>query len=465
MVSLYIMNKSNLLKNFIAGILTLSLLGAFAIPAQASADFDLGSILASIGIGNGSTSVSGTYSNSGSYGGYDYNSTSSQHQGDIQMGKVVRDLTRGSGFHENITVRSGSLVEVAIEVKNTSSKYDADVTVTDEIGGSSVYVKNSLIVGGVASTGSLTSGGLRLRIAKKGKITVSYKINVCSGADYPARAYAYAAGIGSATDGAIVKTEQAQYGYSDFTSTCLTSFQQASSNTNSTGTYSTNSNPFGSWTGVNNADNGSFTSTTTATTNSNPFGNWTGVNSNTATTTTSNPFGGWTGVNNATSNSTVNSTATMATTSSNPFGDWSGVNNANSNTNVNQNPFGEWTGVGSNSGSTSTDPFGNWTGVNNFDTNPGSGSSSNGASSNPFGDWSGVNSNGSSYDSSGYQTSTDSNYSATSYESSAVAYDNSGSTAYRVAPTTGVNKFAPVMFAGMLTLAFLAYRKRKLLFN
>jgi hypothetical protein len=493
------MNKSNLMKNFIAFAITLSMLGGFAVPAKASA-IDFGSILGSIGINYGSNSgyVSGSY-----YGGYDYNSLSEQHQGDIRLSKQVRDLTRGTGFRDSITVRSGSLVQVSLELKNTS-RYDTDITVTDEISGSSVFKRNSLTLAGTPLNGSITSG-VSVHLAKKSDVTVYYEINVCSDAGYAARGYAYSAGIGSATDAAAIYTEQLQYGSSNYVSTCLSNFQQAyySTGSNSNGT---NSNPFGGWTGVNNADTGTYTNTNSNGTSSNPFGNWTGVNSNTSSssstnpfggwtgvnsnssTTSTNPFGGWSGVNSNTSSSSsnpfggwtgvnnsnsgisssnsanpfgewsgVNSNTTTAT-SSNPFGDWSGVNNANSYSSNSVNPFGSWSGVNSNtSSSSSTNPFGGWTGVNNNDAGSYSGSNSNSSnSSNPFGDWGGVNS-------SGYSTayaSTDSGVgSMTNYSS-----DQTAST-YRVAPTTGVDKFTPIWFALLLTAAFLAYRKRKWLFN
>ncbi|HEX3095927.1 MAG TPA: hypothetical protein VHQ20_02290 [Patescibacteria group bacterium] len=35
----------------------------------------------------------------------------------------------------------------------------------------------------------------------------------------------------------------------------------------------------------------------------------------------------------------------------------------------------------------------------------------------------------------------------------------------KIAPKTGVNQTAPVMFAGLITFAFLVYRKRQLIFN
>lgn len=441
------MYKSNLVRNLVVVITTLSLLGSFAIPTAASAA-DIGSILASIGIGNGSVYGSATYNNYYSSNN-SYNDLSSHSQGDIRLSKQVRDTSKGSGFHESITVRSGALVQVWIQVKN-QSKYNADTYVSDQITGSSVYVPNSLAVNGTATAGSLTSGGLHILLGPKSNIIITYSIRVCSDYGYAARATAYSAAIGSATDATAIKTEQFQtYGSNiDFTSTCLNSFQQTSSSSGST-TNASSSNPFGNWTGVN-------SNTTTAT--NNPFGNWTGVNSNTSSSTQSNPFGGWTGVNSNSSSST----------SSNPFGDWNGVN-SNSSSNS-SNPFGNWTGVNSNTTNNySSNPFGDWSGVN-------SNSTSN-SSLNPFGDWSGVNSNSNSntnsfgdwngvnsYTASGYTANNNMVASADSSNFAAQSYSAPSET-YYVAPTTGVDKFAPIWFASLLTLTFLAYRKRKLIFG
>ena len=107
------------------------------------------------------------------------------------MSKEVREIGN-SKYHDKITVRSGAAVEVWIEVKNTSSKYSADTIIRDEIGGSSVYVKDSLRVNGQASQPGLTSTGLRVNIPSKGKVVITYQMNVCNGTSYPMRAYASA---------------------------------------------------------------------------------------------------------------------------------------------------------------------------------------------------------------------------------------------------------------------------------
>lgn len=464
------MNKSNLFSKLAAITLTLSLLGVFAIPSQARAA-DVNSILTGLGINTG------TYGSQSYYGSAtNYNSTSGQHEGDIEVIKQVKDLTKGTGFKESITIRSGSKVQISIEVKN-NSKYDTDVIVTDEIGGSSVFVNNSLSLAGRPITGSLTSGGVTIRVPKKSDISLYYELNVCSDSGYIARAYAYAPGIGSAVDGIRITTEDTVNGYSNFVSTCLSSFQQVNYSSNSSN--ANYSNPFGTWTGVNNSSSTSFSSnpfsgwtgvnnsSSNYSTSSNPFGDWSGVNnSNSTVNTSTNPFGTWTGVNNANTTASsssnpfgdwsgVNNSGNSYNTNTNPFGTWTGVNNANSNSSSSVNPFGEWTGVNSN-GSNSNNPFGNWSGVNSTDSQ-----SSAGSSSNPFGDWSGVQSSSTQYTASGYSDATVADNSAQSTSNTS----NSATTPYRVAPTTGADKTTPFIFAGLLTAAFVGYKKRKLLFN
>lgn len=396
------MNKSNPKSMNILVISLFTVLFSFAMPLQASA-FDLGSLF---GTSNSSN--------------YNYSYIDAQHQGDIKINKYVRDTSKSSGFKESITVRSGALVEVYIVVKNTSSKYDGDVYITDEINGSSVYVPNSLSVQGGTSSGSLTSGGLRVFMNHKSEISILYKIRVCSDYGSPSRSVAYSAGIGSAQDATTIVTERIQNSYSDLTGTCLSSFQ-TNNNYNSSNNYSIN-NPFGSWTGVN--------SNTSQSTSTNPFGDWSGVNSNTSYSTSSNPFGDWTGVNNSNSSqSYVAAQNNSSVSNQNPFGDWTGINNFDSSSHQS-----------TNSSTNSINPFGDWTGVNNSNDSQnyvsydaqGYAISSN--TSNPFGDWSNAES---------------------------APYDAT----YRVAPRTGVDKAIPFLFAGLATLAFLAYRKRKLLFS
>jgi hypothetical protein len=395
-------------------ILVISLftvLFSFAMPLQASA-FDLGSLF---GTSNSSN--------------YNYSYIDAQHQGDIKINKYVRDTSKGSGFKESITVRSGALVEVYIVVKNTSSKYDGDVYITDEINGSSVYVPSSLSVQGGTSSGSLTSGGLRVFMNHKSEISILYKIRVCSDYGSPSRSVAYSAGIGSAQDATTIVTERIENSYSDLTGTCLSSFQ-TNNNYNSSNNYSTN----------------------------NPFGSWTGVNSNTSQSTSTNPFGDWTGVNSNTSYST-----SSQSTSTNPFGDWTGVNNSNSSQ--------SYVAAQNNSSVSNQNPFGDWTGVNNFDSASSQNTNSSTNSTNPFGDWTGVNNSNDSqnfvsYNSQGYATTSNTSnpFGDWAGENNTVS-SSPASTTYRVAPRTGVDKAIPFLFASLATLGFLAYRKRKLLFS
>ncbi|HEX3095586.1 MAG TPA: hypothetical protein VHQ20_00520, partial [Patescibacteria group bacterium] len=153
---------------------------------------------------------------------------------------------------------------------------------------------------------------------------------------------------------------------------------------------------------------------------------------------------------------TTTASNTSSNTSNNPFGDWTGVNNLGSN----NNPFAGWSGVG-NSTPSNSNPFGDWSGVANSNTTYGTVASASTTSNNPFGDWSGVNSTD-TYTASGYSTTTPAD------TGTRVAYasnTNSAPTTNFVAPKTGVNQTAPWIFAGLLTLTFLVYRKRGLLFN
>ena len=168
----------------------------------------------------------------------DYNSTDSESEGDIKISKEVKEIGEDDSYHDKIEVRSGALVEVWIEVKNTSSKYNANAIVTDELGANTVYEKNSLRVNGQTSQPGLTSGGLKLNIPQGGKSVIIYRMHVCGNSGYPMRAYAYAAGVGAATDAIIVTTETFGIGYFDQTYSCVAQFQNSgTSNTsfNNTG--------------------------------------------------------------------------------------------------------------------------------------------------------------------------------------------------------------------------------------
>ncbi len=446
-------------------VLTL-ILGLFSTPATASADWT--DIFGGI-FGGGNSNYSNSYEN------YDY--TAQQNQGDLELSKRVRVVGQDSKYHEQRQVYSGTLVEIWIEVKN-KSRYATQVVVTDELGGSTVYKAGSLSINGVATTKrGLTSGGLVLDIPAKDRSVITYLMYVCSGSNYAIRASAYAAGIGSATDAVIISTEYdyTPYGSYNHVGTCLNQ-QQNSTNTTSTGysgppITSQTTNPFGDWTGVNNSTatnptasnpfsgwtgvNNSTPTTTTTTTSvatSNPFGDWSGVNNSAQTAytanTVNNPFAGWTGVNNADAGAMGTMTTNTATVNStnSAFGDWTGVNNSDTTS----NPFGDW--YGSSRPSTNSDPFGTWKGVNNSDS-----------VANPFGDWTGVdNSNNSlASNSQGYTDGQSTNTRSTPRQVAAV----STQTTNFVAPTTGVSKTTPVLFAAMLTAGFLIYRKRKLIFN
>ncbi len=435
-------------------VITLIFLGSFTNPTEAKADF-LSGILGSFGVGS-TGSYNGQYGSS-SYG---YNDgTSGEHNGDLEITKEARRIGRDDKYHDKIRVRTGELVEVRIEVKNKSSINTAAV-VRDELGGSVVYVKNSLRGVPAGSQGSLTSGGMQINVPAKTTVTIFYQFNVCGASGYVTRAYAYAANIGSATDGLLIEMENYDNNvYFDEVSICMNQLQNVSAtgNNNVGSTSFTSGNPFGGWTGVNNA-----TATNSAT--SNPFTGWTGVNNaNQTTTTNNNAFGTWTGVNNS-DTVTNNSTSTNSV-----FGTWTGVNNSGQVS----NPFGDWVG-GSATTNTSNDTsstnitntFGSWTGVNN-----------SGQASNPFGDWTGTQSTSTGYDASGYSSgvgsmvSNNSDFTITSESSnrpigSTVAYESTNSsTTNFVAPTTGVNPWAPFSFAGLLTAGFLAFRNRKFLFN
>ena len=353
-------------------------------------------------------------------------------------------------------------MEILIEVEN-KSKSTALTTIRDELGGSVVYVKNSLRVNGQVSNGGLTSGGIQINIPAKSKIAIVYQINVCGASGYVVRATAYTAAIGSGSDGIIINMENQNSGYySDNTSLCLAQFQNNGVTTTpgtAATTYSGSGNAFGTWTGVNNSGVtsnpfGDWATTNASanpntTTNSDPFGTWTGVNNSTSTSSSYNPFEGWTGVNNGNSTS-------AASSSGDPFGTWTGVSNGGTT----NNPFGDWatSNAAANSNTTSSDPFGTWTGVGNSDQ-----------TSNPFGDWygtSGSTSNDSGFDARGYSMATTADNTAmdTSRPLAAASATESTPTNF-VAPTTGVNPVAPFAFAGLITAGFVMFRKRKFLFN
>ncbi len=445
-------------------LITLMFMGVFAMPGQVKADWT--DIFG--GSTNGSYGSYGTYggypiggilgsrgSSYGSYGSYGYSdpysSTSGYNDGNIKINKKVRRIGQDDNYHESALVRSGAIVEVLIEVKN-NSKNPAPVVVTDEMGYSSVYKTGTYrLTGATSASGDLTSGGLYITIPAKGTATIIYQVYVCGGSYSSLRAYAYSAGVGSASDAVIIQTQDSQftYSYANNTSTCLNQVQAVYTNNNNNTNY-TSSNPFAGWTGVNNSGTTNSATTTTVTTNSNPFGDWTGVNNMGSTTVTpapvntnNNPFGDWSGVNNM-GVTTVTPTP-QSNSNNNPFGDWTGVNNL-SNTSAN-NPFAGWSGV--NNSSSASNPFQDWSGVNNSTT-----------TSNPFSDWSGVSTSASNYDASGYQASY-ANYSAETTNPTRTA----ATTPTYVAPKTGVDKTAPLVFAGFITLIFLAIKKRKLIFN
>jgi hypothetical protein len=386
----------------IVSFLTISLtfMGVFALPGSALAE--TGWYGSSYGYG---------YNNYG-YNNYSYDPTDDQHTGEIQLNKKVRDVTRNQGYGENITVRSGSLVEVRIEVKNKSSRTNAVMTVQDEISGNMVYVPNSIRLNSQSTQAGLTSGNFRINLAANSTAWITYQMYVCGSSGYAMRATAYAAGLGSGTDAVIVNTEYQPYGQYDHTYTCMNQFQtqqnSGSSSANATTTGNTSAGIFGTWTGVNNSQ-------AISQTVNNPFGDWTGVSSSTASASTSanTQIGHTPGSHSAgySNNSAINNS------SNNIFGTWTGVNNSQAVS----NPFGDWTGV---SASGNNNPFGDWTGV--------SGTSATG--------------------------------SAAGYTGAPVAYIASADN-YYVAPTTGVDKLAPFGFASLLLLGFLAYRKRKWLFT
>lgn len=439
-----------LLQPISAFAITLIFLGSFANPTAVKAGF-FDDLLGNFGIGNGaSTSQYGNYNQS-----YNNDGTVGEHNGDLEITKEARRIGRDDKYHDKIRVRTGELVEVRIEVKNKSS-ITTTAVVRDELGGSVVYVKNSLRGVPSGAQGSLTSGGMQINVPAKTVVTIFYQYNVCGASSYVTRAYAYAANIGSATDGLLIEMEN--YGnsaYFDEVSICMNQFQNvgaSNGNNNSGSTSFTSGNPFGGWTGVNNA---SATNTTTT----NPFTGWTGVNNaNQSTTSNNNAFGTWTGVNNSDA-VTNNSTLTNSV-----FGTWTGVNNSGQVS----NPFGDWTGSNtstsnSNSSGNSSDTFGTWTGVNN-----------SGQVSNPFGDWTGTQSTSTGYNASGYTSDSSNaiamNSTSTSESSNrpvgnTVAYESTSTSTNFVAPTTGVNPWAPFGFAGLLTAGFLAFRNRKFLFN
>lgn len=395
----------NILK--IATILPL-IMGVFGFPNATQADW---------------TEIFGGAGSYNNYGyGYDYNQdeTVGQHLGDIRLSKRVRREAVDQDYHETTVIRSGELVEVWIEVKNTSNE-TVTVAVSDQLDGGMVYKANSIRLDGQPTEPGLTSGNFYIEMGPKSVAIITYEVYACSGSGSAIRATAYSPGIGSATDAVIIESEDSYYtnSYYSYESTCMSQFYNSySSNNSNAGQAGT----FGTWTGVNNA--------------------------NAVNNSASNPFGDWTGVNNANSNQPSTVTTTPNSATNNPFADWTGVNNANgSNSNAN-NPFGDWTGVNNANGYSNgnNSPFGNWTGVNNADS-----------TTNPFGDWTGVNNSNSGYDMRGYSTAG----SVNGTRNSNVA----GSQTYYVAPTTGVNKTAPLWFAGLVAAAFLLYKKRKFIFN
>jgi hypothetical protein len=365
-------------------LMPLMIMGVFGLPNTVNAGWN--DLLGTFGIGNSTSSNYGYNSQS-----YDYSSTNAYSDGDIKITKEVKEIGVDDNYHDKIEIRSGALVEVWIEVKNTSSHYSADTIVRDEIGGNTVYVKDSLRVNNQISRPGLTSGGLRLNIPSKGKMTIIYRMRVCGNSGYPMRAYASAPGVGAGTDAIIITTENFNVGGFDNTSICLSQYQ-----TNSSTVY-------------------------------------TGRNYNYTNYNYGNPFGDWTGVNN--SNSLPFTSPTPATTVyQNPFGDWTGVNNSDA--------------FVAGTSTTTTAPV-------NY-------------SNNPFGDWTGVQSSNLGFDAQGYQANNSSSntiaYTPTTTVDNSYAAPKQRSSTYFIAPTTGVNKTAPFVFAGILTLGFVLYRKRELIF-
>lgn len=240
-------------------------MGVFAFPHATEADW---------------SDIFGDY---GSYGyGYDYNAEQviGQHTGEIRLSKRVRRVDHDQNYHETTVVRSGELVEVWIEVKNTSDVV-ATVAVSDQLGGSTVYKANSLRLDGQTTPAGLTSGNFFIEMDPDTVAIITYEIYVCGGSSSAIRANAYSPGIGSATDAVIIETEETvySYSYSNYESTCMNQFYNPSSTAvGNSGTtlqnYSSGqSNIFGDWTGVNSAN-------ATNNTANNPFGDWTGVNNN-----------------------------------------------------------------------------------------------------------------------------------------------------------------------------------------
>lgn len=398
----YMNIKFNFKSVFTAVAILLTLLSFFAKPAPVKAGFldDL------LGLNNNSYSS--------------YNPTNAQNNGDIKVYKQVRNLTSNSWSHSSISVRSGSLLEVEIEVKNTSTKYSANVVIHDQIFGNMIYVKDSLRVNGQPSAVGLTTNGLVINMPNKSRVIITYQIYACGSSGSAMQASAYAPGVGAGNDAIVVTTDTLYSNQYDNTSVCIS--QLSGQGTSNSGNYgssslnSSNSNPFGEWTGVNNANLGlSSQSSVTTSVNQNSFGTWTGVgNSNS-------------GLGNSNQSGSVSNP--------NPFGTWTGVNNTDS------------VAQSSNSSSSSNNSFGDWTGVDNSNST---------TSTNPFGTWEGVDSS--------YNASTNSDYGTTT-----VAYGQSSNsqtgTTYYVAPTTGVNTTAPYIFAGLFTAGFLMFKKRKLIFN
>lgn len=368
-------------------LVSLLIMGNFAFAKTSNADW--GDLLGDFGLAG----YAQNYGNNYNYNQYDYNSTDGRSDGDIEITKEVKEIGRDDNYHDRIRVPSGALVEVWIEVRNTSSRHSANVVVRDEMSGSIAYKQGSLLVNGRSSQPGLTSGGLPIVIPPQGKADLIYQMNVCGGTDYAMRASAYAAGIGSATDAVIIGTENFNVPYVyDETYTCMSQYQQTSPYVPQYDNYYYNAPSYGT-----------------------PYYNYTPNYNYT-------PY-------------------------SNPFGDWYGVQNFDAT-----NP---------------ADPFGDWYGVQNDPT------------SNPFGDWYGVQNFNSQYDAGGYSVNqprptTYTGYTQYSGVSTAPVPQprpqprptgKTGTQTYYVAPTTGANKIAPFMFAVALTLGFLAFRKRKLLFN
>lgn len=416
----------------------------FAFPKKSQA-FDWGSILGSLGgLGIGGEA-------SGSYGigsGYGYGTSSynnsikdAQNFGDIKISKEVR-VEGQSKFHDEISVRTGSQVQIMIEVKNTSSKYEAQVVVRDELPSGMIAIPDSLSLNDKYIPWSLNTTGVRFSIPPKNKSLLLYRAYVCSSYRTVARAYASASGIGSATDGIVMNvgfdnnsgygsSNYGYYGFSEY-SDCTAQVQQILGTNNSSNTSS--GDILAGWDAPQTGSQSS----------SDILAGWdapkNGQQSNT------DILAGWTNGNSSTS-----------TTGNDVLAGWTASNTTNG-VNSNSDILAGWDAT-QNGSNTNTNVLAGWTASNvNHSENYGIGASRN-------------------YDSSGYElmsgwdaTNKGTNFNSSGFNlASSSGIENQAYTPYRVAPTTGVNKLMPIIFAGLLTLlaviTTVLFKKRHLLFN